>query len=138
MNFLFLISCSWLLVGLLTSDSGILRVKHQTENRLGFGSKNVPSDLVSNSSDMINESAVIDIVGRIKTISSRILNTTQKRRQSLLDEQESDMTPEFQLIFLDKKVTSMLIYYIKHYYLCFKCYFQVSSNQDANQDCNTG
>ena len=106
MNFPFLISCSWLLVGLLTS--GILRVEHQTENRLGFGSKNVPSDLVSNSSDMINESAVIDIVGRIKTISSRILNTTQKRRQSLLDEQESDMTLEFQLIFLDKKVPSML------------------------------
>ena len=71
----------------------------------------VKGDFVSHSSDKINGSDVMDILGRIEAISSRILTKTKKRRQRLLVDQEAPTdttteTPEFQLIFLnmDEKV----------------------------------
>ena len=57
------------------------------------------------STDIINGSDVTDILGRIETISSRILTRTKKRRQRLDQEANetntSTRTPEFQLIFLN-------------------------------------
>merc|ERR1711874_76808 len=61
------------------------------------------------STDIINGSDVTDILGRIETISSRILTRTKKRRQRLIVDQagnetkpSSIQTQEFQLIFLNK------------------------------------
>ena len=70
------------------------------------------NSVIGDSADIINGSDVTDILGRIETISSRILARTMKRRQRLLVDQAGNetkpsiQTPEFQLIFLniDEKV----------------------------------
>ena len=111
MNFLSFVILTWLLFELLLCDRVEVKETPNFEDKLGIGehnerSSNVDSDLVLNSTDIINGSDVIDIVTRIETISSRILATTQRRRQRLLTDQDQEVnvseTPEFQLIFLSK------------------------------------
>ena len=111
MNFLFFNILTWLLAVLLLCDRGEMKRNPNFGDKLGIGednerSKNVNSDFVLHSTDIINGSDVIDIVSRIETISSRILATTKRRRQRLLTDQDQEVnvteTPEFQLIFLSK------------------------------------
>ena len=111
MNFLSFVILTWLLFELLLCDRVEVKETPNFQDKLGIGehnerSSNVDSDLVLNSTDIINGSDVIDIVTRIETISSRILATTQRRRQRLLTDQDQEVnvseTPEFQLIFLSK------------------------------------
>ena len=108
MNFLSFVILTWLLFELLLCDRVEVKETPNFEDKLGIGehnerSSNVDSDLVLNSTDIINSSDVIDIVTRIETISSRILATTKRRRQRLLTDQDHvSETPEFQLIFLSK------------------------------------
>ena len=119
MKFLCFNIWTWLFASLVLSDRGKMRGNPNFDIKFNISEVNemfnsVKGDFVSNSSDKINGSDVIDILGRIEAISSRILTKTKKRRQRLLVDQEAPTdttteTPEFQLIFLnlDKKVQSI-------------------------------